>query len=81
MLIHKISNLNDLRDLLFLFKEQNYAFISYISGEYGIMMWIYRNAVTKFYEEMKGKSKKTVAFVFKNTKYFAFSKYKLKNGY
>lgn len=71
-IIHKINNLEKLKELLFYFKNNNYAYISYIGGEYGSINIIYKTVVYNFYLKMKTKGIKTVAFTFINMKSFVY---------
>jgi hypothetical protein len=72
MNIHKIYNFDELKLILNYFKENNYAYISYIAGEYGIINSIYNIVCYDFYLKMKNKGIKTVAFVLKDMKSFAY---------
>jgi hypothetical protein len=72
-MIYSVSNNeNDIKNLLFQLREiyGDYAFISYIDGEYGIRVWVYNSLVYEFYSKMKSINKICVAIVFKNTKSF-----------
>lgn len=69
--IHVVENFDQLANLLLEYKNANYAFVSYISGEYGMMINMYKTAVHDFYQKMKQQNIKTVAFVLKNSKCFA----------
>lgn len=48
----------------------DYAFISYIDGEYGIRIWVYNSFVYTFYNTLKKQGKICIGIVFKNTKCF-----------
>lgn len=72
-MIYSVSNNeNDIKQLLIQLREiyGDYAFISYIDGEYGIRVWVYNSLVYQFYNKMKSINKICIAIVFKNTKCF-----------
>lgn len=73
MIVHKIYNLDELKKILSYFKNNNYAYISYIIGEYGIVNSIYKIITYNFYLKMKEMGIKTVAFVLKGMKQFAYN--------
>jgi hypothetical protein len=70
--IHKVNNLEELKVCLNYFKENNYAYISYVLGEYGFINSFYKTIIYDFYLKMKDKGIKTVAFVFKDMKSFVY---------
>ena len=72
-IIHKVYNLDELRLIIKQFKDNNYAYISYIIGEYGIVNSIYKIITYNFYLKMKEMGIKTVAFVLKGMKQFAYN--------
>jgi len=73
MIIHKVNSLAELESLLTHFKNNNYGYISYITGEYGVCIKTYKMFVYNFYQELKKNNIKTVGFVFKNTTSFLYN--------
>lgn len=73
MIIHKINSLIELEPLLIHFKNNNYGYVSYIAGEYGMVIKMYKIYVYEFYQELKKNNIKTVGFVFKNTTSFLYN--------
>lgn len=73
MIIHKVNSLDNLESLLTHYKNNNYGYISYITGEYGITIKTYKTYVYNFYQELKKNNIKTVGFVFKNTTSFLYN--------
>ena len=71
-IIHKVYNLDELRLIIKQFKDNNYAYISYVAGEFGIINGIYKIISYDFYLKMKEKGIKTVAFVLKDMKSFVY---------
>jgi len=72
-MIYTVSNNNnEIRELLIKLRHEygDYAFISYIDGEYGIRIWVYNSLVYKFYNIMKSQNKICIGIVFRNTKSF-----------
>ena len=72
-MIFKVSNNeDDIEKLLFSLKESygEYAFISYIDGEYGARVAVYNSLVYKFYNEMKEKKIVCIGIVFRGTTSF-----------
>jgi hypothetical protein len=72
-MLYTVSNdETEIQNLLIQLKDKygDYAFISYIDGEYGIRVWVYNSLVYNFYNEMKKKNKICIGIVFKNTKCF-----------
>lgn len=73
MIIHKIHSFEELEKCLENFKNNNYGFISYLTGEYGIIINYYKTFVYNFYLKLKERNIKTVGFVFKNTSSFLYN--------
>ena len=72
-MIFTVSNKeSDIKNLLIKLRSDygDYAFISYIDGEYGIRVWAYNSLVYEFYKLMKNENKVCIGIVFKNTKCF-----------
>jgi hypothetical protein len=72
-MIYNISNKeNEIKELLLQLRDTygDYAFISYIHGEYGTRVWVYNSIVYNFYNLMKSQNKTCIALVFKGTKCF-----------
>ena len=72
-MIYNISNdENKIKKLLLQLKDVygDYAFISYIDGEYGIRVWVYNSIVYNFYNLMKSQNKTCIGLAFKGTKCF-----------
>ena len=60
---------SDIKDLLLQLKAEygEYAFISYIDGEYGIRVWVYKSLVVyDFYNSMKARNIPCIGIAFKN---------------
>jgi hypothetical protein len=59
---------SDIKDLLLQLKAEygEYAFISYIDGEYGIRVWVYNSLVYEFYNSMKAQNIPCIGISFKN---------------
>lgn len=72
-MIHQVSSLNELETVLKEFKNNNYGYISYIIGEYGMVINYYKTYVFNFYQELKKRNIKTVGFIFKNTQSFIYN--------
>lgn len=73
MIIHKVNSLVELEPLLIHFKNNNYGYVSYIAGEYGMVIKAYKTVVYEFYQELKKYNIKTVGFVLKNTTSFLYN--------
>tara|TARA_B110000208_G_scaffold192020_1_gene261850 strand:- start:7780 stop:8784 length:1005 start_codon:yes stop_codon:yes gene_type:complete len=72
-MIYKIGNqINDIKNLLISLKDKydDYAFISYIDGEYGIRVWVYNSLCYDFYKKCRQNNKTVVGICFKGTKSF-----------
>lgn len=72
-MIFSVSNKeSDIKDLLIQLRSDygDYAFISYIDGEYGTRIWVYNSLVYKFYKTMQQQNTVCIGIVFKNTKTF-----------
>lgn len=72
-MIFSVSNKeSDIKELLLKLRSEygDYAFISYIDGEYGIRIWVYNSLVYAFYNLMKSQNRVCIGIVFKNTKSF-----------
>jgi hypothetical protein len=72
-MLFKVSNTEeDIEKLLFSLRESygDYAFVSYIDGEYGIRVTVYNSLVYKFYNEMKEKKIICFGISFKGTTTF-----------
>lgn len=72
-MIYNVSNdENEIKKLLISLRTEygDYAFISYIDGEYGIRVWVYNSLVYDFYNKIKSQNKICIGIVFKNTKCF-----------
>ena len=72
-MIYTISNNEtEIKELLLQLRDtyDDYAFISYIDGEYGIRVWVYNSIVYNFYNLMKSQNKICIGLVFKGTKCF-----------
>lgn len=72
-MIFSVSNKeSDIKKLLLDLRNEygDYAFISYIDGEYGIRVWVYNSLVYDFYNLMKKQNTVCIGIVFKNTKSF-----------
>jgi len=72
MIIHKVNSFDELEKYLEYFKNNNYGYISYITGEYGIVINYYKTFAHKFYLELNQRNIKTVGFCFKNTTSFLY---------
>lgn len=72
MIYNVSNNENEIKEILLKLREEygDYAFISYVDGEYGIRVWVYNSMVYNFYNLMKSQNKICIALVFKNTKSF-----------
>lgn len=72
MIFRVSNNEDDIEKLLFSLKESygEYAFISYIHGEYGMRVAAYNSLVYKFYNEMKEKNIVCIGIVFRGTTTF-----------
>jgi hypothetical protein len=72
-MLYKISNnVDDIKDLLIKLKNEygEYAFISYIDGEYGIRVWVYNSLCYEFYKNCKKREITVIGICFLNTKSF-----------
>lgn len=72
-MIYKVSNqIIDIKNILISLKDkyEDYAFISYIDGEYGIRVWVYNSLCYDFYKKCKQNNKTVVGICFKGTKSF-----------
>ena len=59
IMIYKVSNqISDIKNLLTSLKDKydDYAFISYVHGEYGIRVWVYNSLCYDFYKKCKQNS-------------------------
>lgn len=63
---------SDIKDLLLDLKSKygDYAFISYIDGEYGIRIWVYNSLVYDFYTSMKAQNIPCIGIAFKDSSCF-----------
>ena len=63
---------SDIKDLLLQLKNEygDYAFISYIDGEYGTRVYVYNSLVRSFYQLMKIQNIPCIGITFKNTTCF-----------
>ena len=72
-MLYKISNnIYDIKDLLIKLQDTygEYAFISYIDGEYGIRVWVYNSICYNFYNKCKEQETTVIGICFLNTKSF-----------
>lgn len=72
-MIYKIeNNIKDIKNLLISLKYKygNYAFLSYIDGEYGIRTRVYNSLCYEFYKKCKENNKTVIGICFKGTKSF-----------
>ena len=72
-MIYKVSNqISDIKNILISLKDkyEDYAFISYIDGEYGMRVKIYSSLCYDFYKKCKQNNKIVVGICFKGTKSF-----------
>jgi hypothetical protein len=72
-MLYKISNnVDDIKDLLIKLKNEygEYAFISYIDGEYGIRVRVYNSLCYEFYKNCKKRETTVIGICFLNTKSF-----------
>uniref|UniRef100_A0A6C0LRP8 Uncharacterized protein n=1 Tax=viral metagenome TaxID=1070528 RepID=A0A6C0LRP8_9ZZZZ len=72
-MIYTVSNdENDIKNLLVKLRSDygDYAFISYIDGEYGLRVWAYNSIVYTFYNLVKQQNIICIGITFKNTKCF-----------
>ena len=72
MLYKTSNNVDDIKDLLIKLQDTygEYAFISYIDGEYGIRVWVYNSICYKFYKQCKEQETTVIGICFLNTKSF-----------
>jgi len=72
-MIYKIGNkIEDIKNLLISLKNKydDYAFMSYIDGEYGIRVWVYNSLCYDFYKNCKKNNTTVIGICFKGTKSF-----------
>ena len=72
-MLYKISNnIYDVKDLLIKLQATygEYAFLSYIDGEYGIRVWVYNSLCYEFYKKCKEQETIVIGLCFLNTKSF-----------